>query len=342
MLQTWEAASDNDLAGYSSRVILNCYYKDPEHSDVVLMGGATNTSATLYRVIRSAPSGSTPEPVTPWLGKENTGACFTTTGGVSSFRMNETFSRCENIGVRLITDGVLFPGAVSLGADSAKAIGCVAYDCTKTSTGWPRGFYAQNDVNLFYACIAVNNVNEGFVLNAGTGETEGCVACTAISNGTYGFSAANANGLNVVWSCYAGNNTTADFSPETAADWDYSDWNAAGDTTADLGGDSANYTNSKDYWDGGADDAMDASCFLTATVAGGRNPVNDLSASWDPDTFFTAPDALLNKSIHGGTRPSGTDATWDVGADEYVATANKTTRSNPLGVFSGMNFRGRI
>lgn len=185
------------------------------------------------------------------------------------------------------------------------------------------GFYALADKNLFYACIATGISDSGFVLSSGAGETIAAICCTAIRNGTYGFYG-GAAGTPIVFSCYGGNNTTADFIDNTALWVDPSDYNVSGDATSDLGGESANYVHNKDYWDGGADDAMDANNLLTASVDNGRNPYDDVTATSDFDDFLrndTAGDALFSKSIEGNTRPneSVADAVWDVGASEYVA-----------------------
>jgi hypothetical protein len=130
-----------------------------------------------------------------------------------------------------------------------------------------------------------------------------------------------------VFSCYSGNNNI-DFKDDANYWIDPSDYNVAGDATADLGGESANFTNSKDYWDGGADDAMDADNLLTASVDGGRNPYDDLTATSDFDDFLkndTGGDALYSKDIAGNSRSStNADATWDVGASEYVAAGGAT------------------
>lgn len=315
-LATWEADSDNDLTGYTGRVVLDCYDSQAHSGNIAAnLAGATNTSATIYRCIRSSPSCTT-----PWAGKPGTGANFVTSNTGNPFTLGESYARFENFAIKHSFVTATDRATVSISGTYSKCIGVYVYDSVNTdATYLVSAFSCYVTGGLFYKCIADSNENIGFNINAAIGETIAAICCTAIGNGGVGISSPTATGVAIVFSSYAGNNTGGDFS---ASNWDApSNYNVSGDASAP----GANSTLNKDYWDGGADDAMDADHLLTATVGGGRNPYDDVTATSDFGDFLrndTAGDALFKYDIAGNLRPTDdvADTTWDVGASQYVAT----------------------
>lgn len=317
-LSAWEAASDNDLSGYTGPVILDCYDSQNHDEGGIILSGATNTSATVYRWIRSSSSCAT-----PWAGKPGTGANFVHSGTtLRQVRFSETNTRVSNSAWKMSSDYAGDSVVLYVVSQHVQLIGVYVFDSTNINEGYDCDAFALlADQNICYGCIADTNKSFGFFAVAGPGETQGLICCTSIGNGTRGFSS-NSTNVAIVFSCYAGNNGAYDF---YEPNWDApSDYNVSGDETADLFGVSSNYTHNKDYWDGGADDAMDADHLLTASIAGGRNPYNDVTGTTDFNDFLrndTAGDALFSQDIAGNTRPneSVADSIWDVGAFQFIA-----------------------
>lgn len=318
-LATWETDSEADISGYSARVVLECF-DSQEHNDSVIMNDAdNNATASIYRVIRSASGCST-----PFAGKANTGANFPVTGANYAFNLSEPYCRVEQIVVsnsRNVGGLVL---AIALFYDNTKVINVVVEDVTNIGAGSAYGIYLSENNNLAYGCIAYSCDEDGIYITVGGGETAGAVCCTSVNNGAVGISSNNSFGTAIAFSCYVMDNTTSAFNE---ANWDSpSDWNGADDATADLGIPTGSYDNSLDL-----DASLDVDYLATASLQTrdggdelgdgncGLSPVDNLSGSWNPDSFFTGPDALYGKDIAGNTRPVGTDGAWDVGASEFVA-----------------------
>jgi hypothetical protein len=321
-MATWETASEADIGGYSSRVILDCF-DSQDHDDNCLMNDADNNATpSIYRVVRSASGCST-----PFAGKKNTGSNFVKTGSNYIFQLAEAYARVEQLVANNSRDTGAPIYAVGLLIDNTKAVDIVVEAVTNPGAGLGWGIYATENNNLIYGCIVSNCKTIGIFINLGGGETSGAVCCTAADNAT-GFACA-AGGLNYLFSCYAQDNTTEISEVEV---WDGGDWNASkGDDTADLGGAATYFDNSQD-WSGSLDgDYLAANGSLSADASGagdhnsGKNPVcpltSDFSGTWDPDNFFTGPDVLFYKDIAGNARPAADNAAWDVGASEFVGVA---------------------
>lgn len=321
-LASWESASDNDLSG-TGITILDCY-DSQNHDDSINAAGSANTDVTHYRMIRSA-SGCT----TPFAGKDATGANFVYTGALQEmFEIVETWFRVVQVCVRYNGSYSGNANAIGLMVDNAIVVNCVGFNCA-SSAGACYPFYAKENQNLFYNCIAYGGDGNGFQLRGSTSETIAAVCCTSIGNAGYGFEYYSSLKPNHVWSCYAADNTSGDFH-EAAAYWDAdSGWNAAKDASADLAAQAGDdYKNSIDYTG-----SLDTDHLATANISAngdagdrcGRNPFNDFSAVVSDFNDFlrndTAGDALFKYDIAGNERPneSSADAVWDVGASQYVA-----------------------
>lgn len=324
---TWEVASDNDLSG-TGITILDCYDSQAHDDGGVVIAGATNVDNAHYRMIQSSDSCST-----PYIGKKNTGANFeynTVTGTI--FGVTEDWVRFQDLVTKLTlnTSSSTKYYNFNLGiSNHVKVINCVIHDSSNSGGGTdPSGIYFSGDQQLAYNCIVYDNTGYGFYLYAvATRDTMAAICCTAVNNGQYGFWADKLFGDDeaIVWSCYGADNSSGDFL-DTSIEWNAaSGWNSSKDNTSDLGGAAGNnYKNSNDlitsgkldsdylptehiYWSGGAGDNA------------GRNPYDDLSASYDFDDFFrndTNGETISKYDIQGVARPDADviDSSWDIGA----------------------------
>lgn len=346
-LSTWEAASDNDLSGYTGPVVLDCY-DSQNHAQNVSVGGASNTSATVYREIRSSASCAT-----PWAGKSGTGANFVfSTGGYSSLiDINENYARLRDFAAKFLFtgDNGPFMTITRQGGTGVKLLNLVCFESDNPnysarnvggiSLGWNTG------ATLVHNCIVRDCGGTGFDVQAiaGTDRTA-LICCTAINN-KYGFYAFRYGGYLEAWSCYAGGNASNGFAE---SNWTAGGWNAADDATADLGGTAGdNYKNSFDLLTSGdldSDGLATADDLYAAGGAGdnyGRNPYNDYTGSYsDFDDFFkndASGEAISKVDIRGTARPTPdtADASWNVGASELVNTGYTDPEASGGLVFGG-------
>ena len=324
---TWESASDNDLAGYSGPVILDCY-DSQDHNQTISVGGASNLSPTIYREIRSSSSCSI-----PWAGKAGTGCNIVCSGSFATmFSNTENYFRLNQLYLDATTDYSASSYGILVSAESFKILNCVVKATNSGSSTCVGLNMADGAEVLIYNTIVLDCKSSGIGCYAfGTDKTNYIVCCTICGNGGYGVSGANSSGKVVVWSCYAANNTSGDFR-ETNMDAP-SGWNASKDATADLGGTAGdNYHNEVDLLTGGELDADYLATVETLYEAGaagarfGRNPYNDLSSVIDFDNFLkndAAGEAISKKDIIGYDRPTPdtADASWNVGASQYYTVA---------------------
>ena len=325
ILATWEADSDNDLSG-TGITTLDCYDSQQHEDGNVTVADATNTDETHFRRIRSAPGCST-----PFAGTRTTGAQFVQTAAAERYglNLNELHSRVENLSWKKTSNTIYGTSCINIAGDDTKAINIIIYDTANTGAGSTGGISIEGNNCLAFQCIADNNETVGISLFPASGETQGAVCCTSVNNTDIQINSGSFAGPAIAWSNYAGGSggaayggTDAHWSGNGASVW--GGWNAGDDTTADdAGGGSGIYYNSLDLTTGGE---LDSTNYLPTEsidwdggsgVQAGRNPINDLSANWNPEGFFTT-DPLAGKDIAGNTRPAGVDAAWDVGAGEFV------------------------
>lgn len=299
--------------------VLDCY-DSQVHNDDMRLNGATNTDATHYRKVQSSSSCST-----PFAGKDGTGANFVYTGGNRQvFRLNETWSRVQQVCARYNGDNGLDSYTFWLDQASAKISHNVVFNSANASNDG-MGINMTANLNLAYACIVYGGDSNGINIDVGGGNTAGVICCTSVDNALVGITSGSAGGTAIAFSNYGMDNTGNEFSE---SNWDApSGWNGADDTTADLGGTAGdNYKNSVDY-----DASLDADYLATANISAnggagdrcGRNPYNDVTATTDFDDFLrndTGGDPLFKYDIAGNERPNEdvADAVWDVGASEFV------------------------
>lgn len=332
---SWETDSDNDLSG-TGITALDCY-DSQAHDDTLALMGATGLDSTHYREVRSASACST-----PYAGKAATGCNIESTNSIGNcITLSEDWHRFRDMVVKLTnnhaTGGNHYSTVSVTSNNNTKLLNCVIHDSTNDGAGGePYGIYSDQDNHLIYNCIIYGCGYDGVRLrNAFSGSTNpnAAICCTSVNNGTYGFYSDLTSIFgeqNWVWSCYAADNTTADFL-DTAAKWSSpSGWNSSDDTTSDLGGTAGNnYKNSNDLITGGEldSDYLPTQSISWAGGAGdnaGRNPYNDLTATYDFNDFFkndAAGEGISKDDIRGEDRydPDTADTAWDVGAGEYVS-----------------------
>lgn len=318
---TWEAATDLAL-DYKDNLEI---YDSQNHSITgqTLIAGSSGLSRSIYRILKGSPSCSV-----PFTGRAGTGPTFFYTGG-GALNASEGYVRFQDLCLKggLGTAKNTSTGLVVLNTDYAKVIRCVAYDTSGETTN---AFHLeQTRYGFCYACLVYGcDYNAFYLYPGGSTDDTPAICCTACDNTPYyGFYVGYFSQYGILWSNYAAGNG-ADFSDNARPT--YSGWNASSDETADIAGDAGdNYKNSLDLLD-----SLDAD-YLPTTASGfsangsagdryGRNPYDDLFASFDYDDFFkndTSGEADSFLDIQGNTRPNSTtaDSTWAVGASEYEA-----------------------
>jgi hypothetical protein len=315
---TWEGDTDIDISGYGI-LNLECYDSQNHNDGAVSIAGATNLDSTHYRKIISSPSCST-----TWAGADGTGANFVYTGGgVFLLEINEKWCRLEQLALRYNGSRAATVYTVNVATEDNFVIAhCVVFN-PKNNEGANicKGIqtFTDTSLGLVYGCIVYGGDDDGFALGGGFGDTNAILCSTAIGNAGYGIN--NTTGGDptmIAWSCYAADNTTADFDE---ASWDApSDYNASKDNTSDLNGTSTNFNNATDHTG-----SMDGDYLLTAAINDGQNPYNDVTATSDFNDFLrndTAGDALFKYDVTSANErndESTADSEWDVGASEYIA-----------------------
>lgn len=338
-LVTWEADTDIDMTGQGV-ISLECY-DSQIHVDFVVMAGATNTDKDNYRIIRSAAACAT-----PFAGKKNTGANFNITTTSPIFSLNEHYVRVASVVCKVTNNSaaVTYAMDTALNTIGVKILNCVIHDCSNV-TNVVHGIRLYGAVDgLVYNTIIYNCDGSGIQMNTwvAAGARPAAVCCTAIGNGGYGLESVWASSTAIVWSCYAADNTSGNFNE---SNWDApSGWNAAKDTTADLGGTAGdNYKNSIDLTDTELDADYLAVAGQTLSWNGaagdraGRNPYNDLTATVDFYDFFkndTSGETLSKEDIVGNSRPTPdtADVEWAVGASQAVTVTTITAEAGSIAI----------
>ena len=307
-LGTWEGDTDNDLdiTGYT---VLKCFASQ-QHADGTTLSGASNTSEAQRREIISDVS-------VGFDGSAGSGADFNKAigDGTGVFICNETFFRIENISVTHTTTRDSGAGII-IQADNMKCVKVVCYDGSNADGGeLALGILAKENQNLLYGCIAYGQDGIAIQIGAGAGEDIGAIGCVGdAGSGTYGIDVSTSAGTAIAFSCYGHKGAgTAAFDGTFDAPSDYNV--SEGDATSPG-------ANSQDNTD--MTGTMDANFLNTSNpTAYGRNPVNDVSASFDPDSFFTSPDGAFGTDIAGNVWSVVGDGSRDVGASEYVAAGGE-------------------
>jgi hypothetical protein len=255
-----------------------------------------------------------------------------TAGNARTAYISENYFEIRNLCFSKTDDDATTRETVYFYADGGRFINSVVHDANNAGSGVTNGLKTyRNDDFLAFGSIFRGNEGYGAEISSGTDEEAAAICCTAIDNGTYGFQASEA-GTQFVFSCYAQDNTTADFEE---ADFDApSGFNASKDETSDLGGTAGlNYENTLDL-------NLDANGLAqdSTNMTGddyGQNPYNDISVTagytfggflWDGATS----DSTSESDILGDARPDPhvADSDWHVGADQYPTAGGNITSIN--------------
>lgn len=318
------------MAGYTGPVILDCY-DSQDHDDVVTVADATNTSATVYRHIRSAAGCAT-----PWAGKAGTGANFSS-ASVNIISLRESNARlsavyCESDGsfnsCTWNNDGAVTVSGISA---NVKVVDVVAsFKNSHATPGEGSAFcavWSQASMVLFYNCIGLDSTGgHGFALHSFDSHTY-AINCVALNNRDTGF-AANVGWRSAVWNCYAADNPDGDFGAGLNG---VTGWNASKDNSApDIGG--GEYKRGIDLIALGKMNAFGLALADDLFATGGagdrygRNPYDDVPVGLTVDfsDFLkndTAGDPLSLKDIRGTDRPNAAvaDSSWNVGASQALS-----------------------
>jgi len=301
VMNTWEAATDNDLVAAAQSEILECYDDAASFDDVVAMGGAT-TNASYARIIR--PAGTKGQ--ADWQGHDgtpNVGVNFLSTALDDVFTIDDGFCQVQDMIADFnISDGgsyACFKLDNGSGNDLMACIGCIAIGDGNAGGGSITGFeYQCEDSNQRFMavnCIAIRCELRGFEQDGATATNNRSVFlnCTAIDCDT-GFE--QSAGPMVCRNCLAENSTSADFAGTITGNN-----NASSDGTAP--GTSARTNQTFTFQAAGSDDYH-----LDILDAGAR----DYGASLASD-----PDYPFDDDIDWRLRVAAW--LWDIGADEYFS-----------------------
>jgi len=301
---------------------LDCY--DGPHVDRVTMLGAI-TDGMHYRCIRSASDCNT-----PFAGKRETGAYFVWNGINVLFRLDENFSRVENIGAKLTYSDTTTKTVFWLHGDYTKAIGCVAYDSTNSGTGSLHGFVLQGSNTVAANCIAHNIKGDGFFVYGNYPFSNYAINCTAVNNGGIGFRQTTGGENISFWNCVASNNAGGDFyiiSPTLYCCM----YNMSGDGTAY--GDTSKIN--KDFTNMWVDETPGSEDYhLSETGAFD----SDFQGGTDPETFYPYGQYKVVDDIDGEFR-----TIWYRGADEFGPPGNNYEFiyiSGRVGTLDGVTMSG--
>jgi hypothetical protein len=287
---------------------------DPYRSLSIAEGALPATLADVYEVVCKASSGSADTTAVVLSGvttsSTNTLHVYAHVDHRHNGKWNTAKYRLEVNGARAISNSlanIKFTGLQAKTTSSTSAFHCY-YTAQATSTfiqciaagtaGTGNGFHIDSVAATCRNCIAYA-CNSGFAMPGGASTFHNC---TAVANRVSGF-AKSSSGTPTATNCYAGGNSTSDYSgtiTKTTC--------ASSDTTGSTGLQSIAYSASSGAKfvniTGGSEDfhLQSGSSLIGAGT--------DLSGTFTTD-------------IDGETR----SGTWDIGADEYVSNASPISGS---------------
>lgn len=298
-LNTWEAATDNDLVTATAGEVLECYDDSTSFNDGTTMSGST-TSSSYFRVIKPA-AGQGHD------GTPNNGITFIkgSTGYVCF--INEANSQVQDIIGQVNLNSALSYFTFKADGSNSAIVGCISFDIQDVGAGVPTHFGAATTSGTSFVidCLAVGgtSTNGGFRLGA-TGGTAVAYNCTAYNPGSTCF--IRSGGTAVAKNCLAG---SADGFSGTFSS---SNNNASTDGTAP--GTSSRTSQTFTFVDTGTSDIH-----LSTSDAGAKNFGADLSA----DGTYAFDDDIDGDSF----------ITWDIGIDEPEPTVAKSgSESTGVGI----------
>jgi len=311
-LTLWEDAKDGALTTETRQEQSHLYNDQGDLTDSVLVDGST-TNATYYMKI-TVPAGERHN------GTDNGGATITSqlsSANGSILRLSDLFSVAEWLIVILTTNSGSASddcNGIQIRSDDCIARHNIVYTTGSHNAGTNelRGIYFYNDVGTWNGDI-YRNIVYGF--NHSTNDFLG-IECQTAAFRTSTFNVHN----NTIYNCDLGfvftdgNTTTINCRNNVSIACD-TDYTVAGDTITFTYNCSDDATAPANETGGGS------TCISTGTV-------NDFVSTTDMHLVSAAVQINVGATI--GTSPSGVDydidnvqvsGTWDMGADEYVATS---------------------
>ena len=257
-LQTWEAATDNDLVTATESEVLECYDDAAEFDDTVNIGGA-DTNASYHRIIRPAGTIGTGG----WQGHDgtpNNGVHFHNQS-TSGLPLNEEYASLQDLIYQHTNPDENNTIGLSCGDPNCLLVGLIVIDIT-SANGTARGVRLENGVAV--NCIVMRTDSFGLEFNDGN-----CYFynCNSIDNGGRGFS--DGGGTGICKNCLSDGNSNDDF--EDGGNFASSNNNASSDDTAP--GTSSRINQTFTFVASGSDNYH-----LTSGDAGARTYGADLSA----------------------------------------------------------------
>lgn len=318
-LSAWEAARNADLTVSDTIETAECY-NFTDTTGVIIQGWTTDP--TRYIKI-----------YTP-TAERHTGTAGTgyrlIVSGARALQIREGHVRTEGLEIRASGDfsGIHVDNPDALPASPYILVkDCLVYNCGSTA-GLYHGIYLGRCGAASYPMNIINTVIygcKGDGIRADSGNAAAIVDilnCTVNNNAGYGIRK-NSNSTTVqVKNCYAGANTTADYSSSSGT-WTAFTTNASSDTTGTSGLQSIAHSTS-------------SGAYFTNVTAGSENyHIGASSALKDVGTDLSA---TFTTDIDGATR----SGTWDIGADEITAGGSTYNESLTLGVSAGHAYSGNL
>ncbi len=236
-LDTWEAATGNDLVTAEQSEVLECYADESSFDDHFSNTTGATTNASYYRIVR--PAGTKGE--ASWQGHNgtpNTGVKFDSTIDDDVFFIFEDYTSIEDIiaTMHISGSGDKYGFITDISTDGNRFVGCIVDNPVNTASGNANGIAISADGGRKqYAinCIVIGADDSYLISTSSGGGSEvnyvyNCVSIDASDQG-FRFVGGTATAIN----CLSTGSTTADFDNEgDNTDLTGSKNNASGDATA--------------------------------------------------------------------------------------------------------------
>lgn len=292
-LDTWEAATDNDLVTATAGEILDCFDDSTVFTQNLAIAGAT-TNGSFYRLVRAA-AGEGHD------GTPLNGVNFSPTIDAAIIDGFEPNVAVQDLILTLIINSASNRQAyVANFGEDQRVVGVLTVDGANAGSGNVTGIKLDEDA-VAVDCLSHNNDLYGFHLVEGATEDTRAYNCVATNN-NIGF--LDGNETPDLINCLATGNGT-DFSGAWGANTNF---NASEDGTATVGANSNDTISTTNLYEDSTNDDFHIQTGATTDV---RNAGTDLSG----DGFYSFDDDV-NDGNMGGSVTGEAFNSWDIGFDE--------------------------
>ncbi|MFN3075351.1 MAG: hypothetical protein ABT940_00440 [Alphaproteobacteria bacterium] len=296
-----EAVRPN-LVSNDERLIFNMYAFDD--TTAATIAGTWTTDSTRYILITSPSS-------------ERHSGTYST----SKARMTNTAANCLTLTVNYtVVEWMQFSvSTANITCVTVNNDGCIVRNCIMRATDTnPQILLSMLNNCTIRNVLAYESGRHGFFFNGGTITCQNCTAANCVRNGFWNLGATAVTITNCLGHSNGNGSTLWDFVDDGASMTPT--YCSASDASTELSSGTGNRQSQTFTF---VDEAND-NYALASTDAGARDLGTSLSGSFTDDCA-------------GNTR----SGTWDIGAFEYISAGRTTrnTRSAPLGVTVGMNWR---